>query len=126
MPASPDVQAPAVRPDGAFISSEVDPEKVARNNVRLEELEKEPGGQRRTHNADKLVEVQKLQMANVVEFKAKGGPDDARNALIQLSRYARQILREQLDRRFIIGLTICFDKLNIYLFDRSSVVATNQ
>ncbi|KIJ48480.1 hypothetical protein M422DRAFT_247830 [Sphaerobolus stellatus SS14] len=100
-PASP-VQVSAIRPDEAFISSEVDPEELARNKIRLEELEKELGGQRRTRSADKLVEFQKL------------------------CAYARQILREQLDRRFVIGFTICFDKLNIYLFDRSGVIATNQ
>ncbi|KIJ48485.1 hypothetical protein M422DRAFT_247835 [Sphaerobolus stellatus SS14] len=59
MPASPNVQVAAIRPDEAFISSEVDPEELARNSVRSEELEKELGGQRRTLSADKLVQVQK-------------------------------------------------------------------
>ncbi|KIJ48482.1 hypothetical protein M422DRAFT_247832 [Sphaerobolus stellatus SS14] len=58
--------------------------------------------------------------------QGKGGVEDVKQALIQLCGYARQILHEQLDGRFVIGFIICFDKLNIYLFDRSSVVATNQ
>lgn len=61
-------------------------------------------------------------MSNVVEFKAKGESADINSALKQLCGYARQIFREQLDRRFVFGLTICFDKVNMYLFDRSGVV----
>ncbi|KIJ42356.1 hypothetical protein M422DRAFT_31327 [Sphaerobolus stellatus SS14] len=138
-PESTDVRAAAIRPDGAFISNEIDPAKLKKHNDRLEELEKALGGKRRTRSATKPPELEKdeqeenklcrlwwLHMANVIEFKAKSGPDDVRKALLQLCGYARQILREQLDRRFVIAFTICFDKLNLYLFDRSGIVATNQ
>jgi hypothetical protein len=61
-------------------------------------------------------------MSNAVEMKVTASARDEQQALIQLCCYARQILREQLDRRFLIGLTLCLDKLNVYLFDRSGVV----
>ncbi|KIJ29422.1 hypothetical protein M422DRAFT_36948, partial [Sphaerobolus stellatus SS14] len=127
-------EAIAIRPDGAFISKEIDPANLKKHNDRFEELEKALGGKRRTRSATKPPELEKnklcclwlLQIANVIEFKAKSGPDDVKKALLQLCGYARQILREQLDRRFVIAFTICFDKVDLYLFDRSGVVATNQ
>ena len=54
------------------------------------------------------------------EFKVK--TQDKRQAFKQLCNYVKQAFREQLDRRFIIGFTLCYDELNIYLFDRSGVV----
>ncbi|KIJ53543.1 hypothetical protein M422DRAFT_241778 [Sphaerobolus stellatus SS14] len=137
-PESTDVRAAAIRPDGALISNEIDVDELKRHNLRLEELDRELRGQRSTNTTtspevekkqeeeNKLCRLWWLQMANIVEFKAKGRAEDVKQALIQLSGYARQLLREQLDRRFVIGLTICFDKLNLYLFDRSGVVATSR
>ncbi|KAF9453694.1 hypothetical protein P691DRAFT_771245 [Macrolepiota fuliginosa MF-IS2] len=40
----------------------------------------------------------------------------------QLSSYVRHIFMEQLDRRFVLALTLNTDLLNVYLFDRSGVV----
>jgi len=55
------------------------------------------------------------------EFKVD---DNVEGALWQLCAYIKQAFREQLDRRFIIGFTLCLDQLNIYLFDRSGVIGT--
>jgi len=63
-------------------------------------------------------------MLNVVEIKKIETEAEVNSALLQLCGYTRQIFREQLDRRFVIGLTLCFDQLRVYLFDRSGVMGT--
>ncbi|KAF8638239.1 hypothetical protein AX16_010532, partial [Volvariella volvacea WC 439] len=42
----------------------------------------------------------------------------------QLFHYIRQILRDQLDRRFVIGLLLVKDRLYIWMCDRSGAVGT--
>ena len=59
------------------------------------------------------------QLHAVVEFKRD---EDFNDAIRQLCRYMRQMLREQPDRRFVLGITICFDKLGVWLCDRSGVI----
>jgi hypothetical protein len=63
-------------------------------------------------------------MATVVEVKLK--PTDIKAALCQLCTYARQTLKDQFDRRYAIGFTLCFNLVHLYLFDRSGVVGTKQ
>jgi hypothetical protein len=65
-------------------------------------------------------------MASVVEVKRDLADSDIRAALDQLCTYARQTLKDQLDRRFTISFTLCFNLLHLYLFDRSGVVGTKQ
>ncbi|KIJ51558.1 hypothetical protein M422DRAFT_244721 [Sphaerobolus stellatus SS14] len=71
---------------------------------------------------DRDLSIWWLQMITAVE--CKNNPADIQEALRQLCGYVRQILREQVDRRFALGLTLCFDQLNVYLFDRSGVLGT--
>ncbi|KIJ48407.1 hypothetical protein M422DRAFT_247747 [Sphaerobolus stellatus SS14] len=54
-PASPNVQVAAIRPDEAFISSEVDPEEL--------------GGLRRTRSGDSLLRLQKINYVVSDGFK---------------------------------------------------------
>lgn len=50
-------------------------------------------------------------MAAMAEFKSDA---DLTAALAQLCNYTKQAFCEpQLDRRFIIGFTLCLDKLNV-------------
>jgi hypothetical protein len=63
-------------------------------------------------------------MATVAEIKVKQG--DIKAALYQLCTYARHTLKDQFDRRFTIGFTLCFNLMHLYLFDRSGVVGTKQ
>ena len=42
----------------------------------------------------------------------------------QLFGYLRRILREQLDRRFVFGLTLGPDMMTVWLHDRSGVIGT--
>ncbi|KAG6892439.1 hypothetical protein C0995_003707, partial [Termitomyces sp. Mi166 len=44
--------------------------------------------------------------------------------VIQLLIYMRQMLIEQLDRRFVLGFILCFDELRLVLMDRSGVMVT--
>jgi len=44
--------------------------------------------------------------------------------LKQLFGYLRQILWEQLDRRFIFGLTLSPETMTVWLHDRSGVIET--
>jgi hypothetical protein len=46
-------------------------------------------------------------------------------ALTQICRYMRQVLGEQLDRRFVVGLALCFDQLTVLLSDRSGILGTS-
>jgi hypothetical protein len=46
-------------------------------------------------------------------------------ALTQVCRYMRQVLGEQLDRRFVVGLALCFDQLTVLLSDRSGILGTS-
>ena len=56
-----------------------------------------------------------------VEIKSKG-QDVA--AVQQLFGYMRQVLREQLDRRHLFGLTFCEHGLSVWLCDREGVIGT--
>lgn len=42
----------------------------------------------------------------------------------QLFGYLRRILREQLDRRFVFGLTLGPDMMTVWMHDRSGVIGT--
>jgi len=54
-------------------------------------------------------------------------PTDSKNwvdVVKQLIGYLRRILREQLDRRFVFGLTLGPDMMTVWMHDRSGVIGT--
>ncbi len=64
-----------------------------------------------------------LQIIAVVEMK----PTDPKNwekVVKQLIGYLRQILHEQVDRRFIFGLKLGPDMMTVWIHDRSGVIGT--
>jgi len=64
-----------------------------------------------------------LQIIAAVEMKRS----DSRNwvdVIKHLFGYLRRILREQLDRRFVFGLTLGPDMMTVWLHDRSGVIGT--
>ena len=65
------------------------------------------------------------QVHTPVEIKRKDDPEALLEACTQLCRYMRQILAEQLDRRFVVGLVLCCDKLTVLLSDRSGILRTS-
>lgn len=59
-----------------------------------------------------------------VEIKLGKKEDDVLAALQQLCAYMRQVFREQLDRRFVLGLAFCETNLSVWLCDRSGLLGT--
>ncbi|RDB16492.1 hypothetical protein Hypma_002857 [Hypsizygus marmoreus] len=72
---------------------------------------------------DVLLKVWWQQIHTPLEIKRKG--QKPRDALLQLFTYMRTMLQEQVDRRFALGLLLCFDKLTVCMCDRSGAVFTN-
>ena len=59
-----------------------------------------------------------------MEVKAKSNASELINAMNQNSRYMRYMFKEQLDRRFVVGLTLCRNDLMVFLCDRSGFLGT--
>ncbi|KAG6862939.1 hypothetical protein C0993_000897, partial [Termitomyces sp. T159_Od127] len=60
----------------------------------------------------------------VYEIKWDNTPTDRSKAVKQLLGYMRCILREQLDRRFVLGFVLLYDELTLVSYDRSGVMMT--
>ena len=64
-----------------------------------------------------------LQIIAAVEMK-RSNTQKWLDVLKQLFGYLRRILREQLDRRFVFGITLGPDMMTVWLHDRSGVIGT--
>lgn len=64
-----------------------------------------------------------LQIIAAVEMK-RTDSQDWLAVVKQLFGYLRRILREQLDRRFVFGLTLGPAMMTVWLHDRSGVIGT--
>jgi len=64
-----------------------------------------------------------LQIIAAVEMKHSNS-QGWQDVVKQLFGYLRRILREQLDRRFVFGLTLGPDMMTVWLYDRSGVIGT--
>ena len=64
-----------------------------------------------------------LQIVAAVEMK-RSDSQNWQDVVKQLFGYLRRILREQLDRRFVFGLTLGPDMMTVWLHDRSGVIGT--
>jgi hypothetical protein len=64
-----------------------------------------------------------LQIIAAVEMK-RTDSQDWLAVVKQLFGYLRRILREQLDRRFVFGLTLGPEMMTVWLHDRSGVIGT--
>jgi hypothetical protein len=64
-----------------------------------------------------------LQIIAAVEMK-RTDSQNWQDVVKQLFGYLRRILREQLDRRFVFGLTLGPDMMTVWLHDRSGVIGT--
>jgi len=49
-------------------------------------------------------------------------PEKIKEHIVQLMSYLRQILREQMDRRFVPGLLLCRREMTVWIADRSGVL----
>lgn len=61
-----------------------------------------------------------------VEVKHSRSEKNIMEATKQLCGYLRQMLREQLDRRFALGFTLCYDQILVWLADRSGLFGMNK
>ena len=64
-----------------------------------------------------------LQIIAAVEMK-RSNSQNWLDIVKQLFGYLRRILREQLDRRFVFGLTLGPDMMTVWLHDRSGIIGT--
>ena len=56
-----------------------------------------------------------------MDVKPGDDSDSQEGAAMQLFKYVKRVLAEQLDRRFVVGLTLCGRLLNIFIIDRSGI-----
>lgn len=59
-----------------------------------------------------------------VEIKTTADDKEVLAAVKQLCGYMKQVLREQMDRRFVLGLVFCGTDLSVWLCDRSGLLGT--
>ncbi|KIJ38845.1 hypothetical protein M422DRAFT_258492 [Sphaerobolus stellatus SS14] len=134
IPKSQDSLAASIRPDVAYVSEQTKEKDLKARDKRLQELDcvktrsmtKNSLDEKKEAETDAILQIWWLQMDCLAEFKNKKTEDHRQDALAQLCNYAKQAFREQLDRRFIIGFTLCLDELKLYLFDRSGVLESQK
>ncbi|KAH8084354.1 hypothetical protein BXZ70DRAFT_900451 [Cristinia sonorae] len=65
-----------------------------------------------------------LRVNTPVEVKPTDSEEHQREGSAQLCRYMRQVLRHQLDRRYVFGLLLCNHKMRVFYCDRSGLLVT--
>ncbi|KAG6908724.1 hypothetical protein DXG01_003569 [Tephrocybe rancida] len=141
-PHSHNLDMAASRPDGAGVSpSENMKELEARiieheasiqstkrtTRQKTEAIEKEKASSRaaRSPKLKELIELYTLWWLQIhVVYEIKNTTAERYDGLTQLLTHLRQLLIEQLDRRFVMGLLLCFDELTVVMCDRSGMMAT--
>ncbi|RDB19067.1 hypothetical protein Hypma_014321 [Hypsizygus marmoreus] len=113
-PKSQDSAAPLIRPDVlSILGMEGESEQwetlIANSSEEAEKL--------------KTIVAWWLRVHVVVEIKPVEGKDILEH-IYQLMGYLRQVLREQVDRRFVPGMLLCKTELSVWLADRSGVLGT--
>ena len=66
------------------------------------------------------------QIQTVIEVKRDPPGLDLARTVLQLCSYLRQMFRQQLDRRFLVGLTLCGTNMHVWHCDRSGLLGTNK
>ncbi|KAH8087132.1 hypothetical protein BXZ70DRAFT_994627 [Cristinia sonorae] len=74
---------------------------------------------------EKLSSIWWLRVTTPVEVKPTDSKQHQTEGSAQLCRYMRQVLRAQLDRRFVFGLLLCNHKLRVFYCDRSGLLASS-
>ncbi|GLB35546.1 hypothetical protein LshimejAT787_0211110 [Lyophyllum shimeji] len=115
-PESQDVDAAEIRPDCLNVMIPV--------QKHAEEME----SHKATNANNKQNEVAQmaiwwLQIVAAVEMK-RSDSTTWQDVVKQLIGYLRQILREQLDRRFVFGFTLGPSRMSVWMHDRSGVLGT--
>lgn len=63
-----------------------------------------------------------MQLHTLFELKRKNTDAEVMTATSQVITGLRRILREQLNRRFVFGVTLCKANFRVWLCDRSGLV----
>ncbi|KAG6880865.1 hypothetical protein C0995_004055, partial [Termitomyces sp. Mi166 len=121
------------RPDGAGAQPDADIEKLdstvtellgkyqTRGTTKaLEDLSKE------NDRLPQLYQLWWMCIHIVYEIKIEMTEEERYRAIKQLLKYMRQVLIEQLDRRFVLGFVLQVEKLTLVLCDRSGVIMTSR
>ncbi|KAH8087144.1 hypothetical protein BXZ70DRAFT_899761 [Cristinia sonorae] len=74
---------------------------------------------------EKLSSIWWLRVTTPVEVKPTDSKQHQTEGSAQLCRYMRQVLRAQLDRRFVFGLLLCNHKLRVFFCDRSGLLGSS-
>ncbi|KAG5730086.1 hypothetical protein E4T56_gene1850 [Termitomyces sp. T112] len=122
-PISLDEDMAAGRPDGAGAQPDADINALDKRMIALDQT------LRQTRKKERLLDLYQLWwmcIHIVYEIKVKQTETQHYDAVLQLSTYMRQVLTEQLDRRFILGFVLLFDELTLVLYDRSGVTITDE
>ncbi|TFK43980.1 hypothetical protein BDQ12DRAFT_731934 [Crucibulum laeve] len=131
---SEDIPA-SIRPDVLNVTGSKDIEKKI---IALEKLIREKYEQKESDSSDttKVKKLEKVLAANKllaiwwaqlhVAVEVKESSDDAylEDSVIQLCTYLREMLRQQPDRRFVLGIILSGYKLTVWLCDRSGLLGT--
>ncbi|TFY58769.1 hypothetical protein EVG20_g8025 [Dentipellis fragilis] len=142
-PISLDKLTPASRPDVMALLNYHDADGKIEAKLRLEisgyerEIQTPKAGHNSTSMKDlkqkharalkllkELLKTQWLRVHLPVEFKRTSVGKDVIDGTKQLCRYMRHVLREQLDRRFALGLLFCKSSLSVWLCHRSGLIGT--
>ncbi|KAG6908719.1 hypothetical protein DXG01_003564 [Tephrocybe rancida] len=133
VPCGPYSDMAAARPNGAGASNRKDVEEleiqIANHegpahphpvNPRTRKAEEDMATNNSTDNTKHLIKLYILWWMQVhVVFEVTDSLREWYGGVTRILTYMRQTLLEQLDRRFILGLLLCFDELTVVMCDRS-------
>ncbi|KAA1475378.1 hypothetical protein DENSPDRAFT_842147 [Dentipellis sp. KUC8613] len=86
------------------------------------------GGTQPSNQGDKterLIDIWWQRVHCLVELKVQNDVKSTYEATRQLFSYMRQVFREQINRRFVIGLALCGSHMTVWLCDKAGVIGTS-
>ncbi|KAA1475370.1 hypothetical protein DENSPDRAFT_873979 [Dentipellis sp. KUC8613] len=74
---------------------------------------------------ERLIDIWWQRVHCLVELKVQNDAKSTYDATRQLFSYMRQVFREQINRRFVIGLVLCGSHMTVWLCDKAGVIGTS-
>ncbi|KAG6886491.1 hypothetical protein C0992_003728 [Termitomyces sp. T32_za158] len=126
-PKSLEKEMAAARPDGAGAQLDANLPVVDDDvDGQLDELSSGKLDSPAEHTEAKKKLLWWMSIHIVYEIKVDKSDTERFEAVMQLLTYMRQVLMEQLDRRFVLGFVLLFDELTLVLCDRSGVMVAEK